>query len=125
VAAWLNDAAPMPPADKLAPQANWQWRFTAMTGALILFAYASGYTLTVGNARTDRGCTVCGGGKRKPTSLHFEGLAIDLNLFKDGKYLTGTEDYRELGEYWESIGGAWGGRFNDGNHFSLAYGGRK
>lgn len=30
-----------------------------------------------------------------------------------------------IGEYWESIGGAWGGRFNDGNHYSLGHGGRK
>ena len=31
----------------------------------------------------------------------------------------------ELGEYWESIGGSWGGRFNDGNHYSLEHNGVK
>ncbi|MCL2219314.1 MAG: M15 family metallopeptidase [Chitinispirillia bacterium] len=103
----------------------WQFRFTYMVGLLIAFAYNRGYTLTFGNARTDRSCTVCGGGKRKASSLHFDGLAIDLNLFKDGKYLPATADHRELGEYWESLGGCWGGRFNDGNHYSLAYNGRK
>jgi len=30
-----------------------------------------------------------------------------------------------LGEYWESIGGSWGGRFGDGNHYSLKYKGRR
>ncbi|HAO1973206.1 TPA: M15 family peptidase, partial [Escherichia coli] len=31
------------------------------------------------------------------------------------------------GEYWESIGGTWGGRFSraDGNHFSLEHNGVK
>jgi hypothetical protein len=58
-------------------------------------------------------------------SLHKDRLAIDLNLFKNQDYLKSTEDYLPLGEYWESIGGAWGGRFNDGNHFSLEHNGRK
>ncbi|MGO3686517.1 MAG: M15 family metallopeptidase, partial [Proteus vulgaris] len=42
------------------------------------------------------------------------------------KYLTATSDYKELGEYWESLGGSWGGRFKtrpDGNHFSLEHNG--
>jgi hypothetical protein len=59
-------------------------------------------------------------------SLHELKLAVDLLLFKDGVYLTQTEDYREAGEYWElTFGGAWGGRFNDGNHFSFPHGGKK
>jgi len=58
-------------------------------------------------------------------SCHYMRLAIDLNLFKDGKYLMNTEDHRIFGEFWESIGGTWGGRFNDGNHYSLEHNGRK
>lgn len=63
-------------------------------------------------------------------SLHTVRLAIDLNLFKDGEFLTRTEDYRELGEWWEELSSSdyecvWGGRFQDGNHFSIAHGGRK
>ena len=54
-------------------------------------------------------------------SQHKRRLAIDLLLFKDGKYLTDTKDYAPLGLWWEQQGGAWGGRFEDGNHFSLAY----
>jgi hypothetical protein len=50
---------------------------------------------------------------------------LDLNLFKDGKYLALTEDHKPLGEWWESQGGAWGGRFNDGNHYSLEHEGIK
>lgn len=58
-------------------------------------------------------------------SLHTICLAIDLELFKDGEYLIKTEDHLPLGEYWESLGGSWGGRFDDGNHYSLEHGGRK
>lgn len=58
-------------------------------------------------------------------SLHYEGLAKDLLLFRNGKYLVDTDDYRIPGEFWEYIGGTWGGRFGDGNHFSLAHGGMK
>lgn len=58
-------------------------------------------------------------------SVHGLRLAADLLLFKNGKYLTDTEDYREAGEFWEGLGGCWGGRFNDGNHFSLEHNGVK
>ena len=50
-------------------------------------------------------------------------LALDLNLFLDGAFLTTTEGHRPLGEFWESIGGSWGGRFNDANHYSLEHNG--
>ncbi|EIH4172001.1 M15 family metallopeptidase, partial [Escherichia coli] len=54
-------------------------------------------------------------------------LAVDFNLFINGKYQADTDAYRPLGEYWESIGGTWGGRFSraDGNHFSLEHNGVK
>lgn len=58
-------------------------------------------------------------------SLHELCCAIDLKLFFEGVYLKNTEDYRTAGEYWESLGGTWGGHFNDGGHFSIAYGGKK
>lgn len=53
-------------------------------------------------------------------------LAVDFNLFVNGQYKTDTADYLPLGEYWESLGGTWGGRFKsrpDGNHFSLEHNG--
>ena len=31
----------------------------------------------------------------------------------------------EVGEFWESLGGSWGGQFNDGNHYSIEHGRRK
>lgn len=54
-------------------------------------------------------------------SAHKKKLACDLLLFKDGVFLTKTEDHQPLGEWWEKQHPLcrWGGRFNDGNHYSL------
>lgn len=60
-----------------------------------------------------------------PNSLHLDGLAVDLKLYRDGVYLDKSEDYLPLGEYWESLDPlcTWGGRFSkpDGNHFSVTF----
>lgn len=60
-------------------------------------------------------------------SWHYKRLALDLNLFRNGVWLQKTEDHQVLGEFWESIGGTWGGRFGgrDGNHYSWKEHGRK
>ena len=65
--------------------------------------------------------------KHMKNSLHFEGLAVDVDLFKDGKYLITTEDHKVFGEFWKSLHSdcCWGGDFNDGNHYSVTFGGRK
>lgn len=105
-----------------------QNRFTGMVAKLIIFAQDKGYKLTFGEAfRTEAQAKLnAANGSGISNSLHLQRLAIDFNLFKDGKYLTATSDYKELGEYWESLGGSWGGRFKtrpDGNHFSLEHNG--
>lgn len=101
-----------------------QHRFVVMLGQLIGHATLLGYDLSLGDAYRDP--RLHGEyGKRKGYSSRYSDhklrLAIDLNLFHDGKFLTGTEDHRVLGEYWESIGGFWGGRVNDGNHYALPF----
>lgn len=60
-------------------------------------------------------------------SVHQLSLAVDLNLFKDGVYLEGTEDHRCFGEWWEKQGEGhrWGGRWGDGNHYSIEFNGVK
>lgn len=106
--------------------------FTLMVAKLVIYAYEHGYELTFGDAYRDPrvhgsvGVTKVGAYGRA-NSVHKERLAVDFNLFKDGQYLTASEDYTQLGEFWESIGGAWGGRFAspDGNHFSIEHEGRK
>lgn len=105
-----------------------QRKFTRMIAQLIEYAYANGYELTFGDAYRDPRLHGDVGVKKSyssANSLHKSRLAVDFNLFKNGQYLTTTEAHRPIGEYWESIGGAWGGRFNDGNHYSLEHQGRK
>lgn len=105
-----------------------QRKLVKMLARLIDFAHDNGYELTLGDAYRDprtHGAVGVKRGYSSSNSLHKSRLAIDLNLFKDGVYLTKTSDHRPLGEFWESIGGTWGGRFNDGNHYSLEHQGRK
>jgi hypothetical protein len=97
-----------------------QSRFVVMVAQLLTEATALGYELTLGDAYRDPRVPY-----GHPTSLHKQRLAIDLNLFKDGVFQDGTAAHRPLGEWWESIGGTWGGRFEDGNHYALAWGGMK
>lgn len=105
-----------------------QRRFVKMVAKLIDFAHANGYELTFGDAYRDprlHGEMGVKKGYGHSKSNHKIRLAVDFNLFKDGKFLTTSEDHKPLGEYWESIGGTWGGRFNDGNHYSLEHNGAK
>lgn len=99
-----------------------QSRFARMVARLIDQAFALGYEVTLGDAYRDPRVHGALGEKRSYSSsmsLHKQRLAIDLNLFRDGRYLSSTESHRPLGEWWEAQGGSWGGRFNDGNHYEL------
>ena len=89
-----------------------QFAFSRMTPRLIDKAHELGFEVTHGDAYRDPRCPY--GSK---SSRHKSRLAIDLNLFRNGKYLSETEHHRQLGEWWESQGGIWGGRFEDGNHY--------
>jgi hypothetical protein len=90
-----------------------QWAFAQRVPYLLLQAHQLGFAVSLGDAYRDPRCPY--GSK---SSRHKSRLAIDLNLFNaSGTYLTDTDDHRPLGEWWESIGGIWGGRFEDGNHY--------
>lgn len=106
-----------------------QGRFAQMVAALLQEAAKRGYVVTLGEAwrSPQEAARQAAAGAGIAASLHRLRLAIDINLFKGGAYLSASEDYRELGEWWESVGGSWGGRFSrpDGNHFSLEHEGRK
>lgn len=93
-----------------------QEQFSEMVSRLLVKAQELGYKVRIGHVLRCRDCKV-----GQVNSLHKEKLAIDINLFKNGVWLKNSEDHKELGEWWESIGGSWGGRFNDGNHYSLSY----
>lgn len=92
-------------------------KFTKYFAQLIAYMIEQGYTPLHGKD----------GLKHMQRSLHFEGLAVDIDLFKDGKYLTSTADHALFGAFWKSLDPdcCWGGDFNDGNHYSIAYQGRK
>lgn len=105
-----------------------QERFAYMLIGLLQRAHDLGFAVRVGDTFRDPRVFGAQGTKRfysAARSAHKNKLAIDLNLFKHGKYLTKTSDHRELGEYWESVGGTWGGRWSDGNHYSLEHNGVK
>ena len=105
-----------------------QSKFARMVADLLIKAYELGYEVTLGDAYRDprlHGELGVKKGYGHAKSAHKNRLAIDLNLFKDGKFLGATDDHKQLGEWWENIGGSWGGRFNDGNHYSLEHEGVK
>ena len=104
--------------------------FASLVARLIRFAESQGYELTFGETWRSRATAEANAaaGRGIKYSLHCDRLAIDLNLFKGGKYLAKSEDHRQLGEYWKALDPLcrWGGDFRrrDGNHYSLTHGGR-
>ena len=113
--------------------------FALNIAKLILWAYEKGYEITLGEAlRTEdqqmlyfEGYSIMKIGsdvklrKVKPASKtmksdHLLKLALDINLFVDGKYTTDGESFKPLHEYWKSLhpdnysGYDWGW---DYNHF--------
>lgn len=107
-----------------------QHAFAAAVPALINKALTLGYQVTLGDAYRDPRVHGAFGhrlGYGAANSCHKLRLAIDLNLFKDGNFLQHSEDHRSLGEWWEQQHplARWGGRFNDGNHYSFEWDGHK
>ena len=102
--------------------------FVTLVGRLIDKAGAEGYELTFGQAyrSPEEAARLAREGKGIAASLHCDRLAVDFNLFRDGVFLSSTESHRPLGEWWEQLHPLcrWGGRFRDGNHYSLTHGGR-
>jgi len=92
--------------------------FAQLLGEHLVWLYEQGYKVRMGDVWATDG--------HKVNSNHYLKLAADLNLFYGGKYLTDTEDHRKSGEKWETRHSLcrWGGRFQDGNHYSLIHYGR-
>lgn len=100
--------------------------FARLVGEFIGWIYANGYEVTLGDAYRDARLHGAFGEKKgygRMRSCHKVRLAIDLNLFKDDVYLTSTEAHAPLGAKWESMHPfcRWGGRFEDGNHYSFEH----
>jgi len=104
-----------------------QERFAQDAARLILKAAELGYGVTFGDAyrSPQQAAANAANGSGIKNSLHCERLAIDLNLFKDGVYITDDRGHRELGTWWKTLGPdhRWGGDFKtrpDPNHYSIS-----
>jgi hypothetical protein len=102
-----------------------QSEFARHVALLIERATTLGYEVTLGEAYRppETAALYARQGRGIVASQHCQKLAIDLNLFRDGVYLTTAEAHRPLGEWWERLGPGhrWGGNFErkDGNHYEL------
>jgi hypothetical protein len=104
--------------------------FAKLIAEHILWLYEQGYKIRIGDVFRDPrafGAVGESGPYGSKYSMHKDKCAADLNLFKDGEYLTSTEDHLASGRMWESRHPlcCWGGRFDDGNHYSITHEGRK
>jgi len=100
--------------------------FASNVSKLIQYARSQGYEVTFGEAYRPsffQKFYINLGLSFTKNSQHSKRLAIDLNLFKDGKYLTMTKSHKVLGRYWEKLNSfnVWGGRFRDGNHYEMRH----
>ena len=95
---------------------------------LIQYATEQGFEVTGGElVRTVEQANLylkTGFSKAGAKSLHCQRLAIDLNFFKGGSYVTEKSELTMLGTYWESLSplNSWGGffsNFEDCPHFSM------
>lgn len=102
-----------------------QFAFALCSAKLITHIFESGYQCSLGEAfRTkEQAAIYAAKGIGIIDSQHCKRLAIDLNLFKNGVYLTDTESYRPIGIFWKGLDprNHWGGDFPkpDGNHFEM------
>ncbi len=104
--------------------------FAKLIAQHIIWLYAQGYKVRGGDWFRDSRVHGKVGEKKgygQPYSMHKDKCALDINLFYGGKFLTKTAEHEESGEKWESRHElcCWGGRFGDGNHYSLTHEGRK
>jgi len=92
-------------------------KFTQMVNLLCDFMRLHGYQPALDWVKREPGCPHYMKG-----TYHEYGLAVDIHLYKDGHYFSGTQDHALFGQFWEFIGGTWGGAWDDGNHYSYLEG---
>ena len=82
-----------------------QAEFAKNVSKLIHYINVAGYDVTFGETfRTKEQAEIYAAkGIGIRDSNHCYRLAVDLNLFKDGKYLTKEKYYRFAGAYWQTL----------------------
>ncbi len=104
--------------------------FTAALADLIHYARSLGYEVALAEGM-DRPTAKDPTTDHRPGSLHEIGLAQDIDLYRDGVWLSKSEDHLPLGTWWELYGKArewplrWGGHWQDGNHYSWEWQGKR
>ena len=108
-----------------------QARFAVDISLLILWCHSRGFKITKGEAERKQVMQdwyFAHDYTRVKHSKHQDKLAQDLNYIVGNRMAT-AEEWREIGEFWESLGHRWGGRFGvkkenydteigwDSNHF--------
>ena len=92
-----------------------QAKFTTLLGYLIRFAEKQGIIIKIVELNRDlerQKKLVSEGKSATLESLHLQNCAVDLLVLdRDFRPVDIGAVYRPLGEYWEKIGGRWGGRF--------------
>ena len=103
--------------------------FAKNIAKLITIIFEKGYTCTLGEAwrPPEMAEIYAKEGKGIKDSLHCNRLALDINLFKNGQYLSTDIAHKPFGDIWESIheNNRWGGRYGDGNHYEMLSGKRE
>ena len=96
--------------------------FSKLVPRLIDRIFESGFECSIAFVKRCEECKV-----GKVNSVHKLKLAIDIDLFFDGDYREDTLSHLEFGEFWEGLNHLcrWGGRFKDGNHYSIEHNGVK
>ncbi len=96
-----------------------QQQFMRMLPELLNHLHSLGYEATGGDLYRDERC-----GYGHENSLHKSRLAIDINLFRQGRYIKGEEGHVLLHAYWQLLGGAKMIE-GDANHYSLEHAGMR
>lgn len=94
-----------------------QWIFLKNVACLIHFADEKGFKLTGGELYRSYEQQLIhyeAGRTKTKNSKHMKRLAIDFNIFYEGKYPANWDDSKILGDYWCSLhpNNRWGGDFN-------------
>lgn len=108
----------------MSAQHDLQVQFTKLIAQFILWIYEQpGYAVTFAEFTNLEHVG------HMTNSLHYDGLAADMNFFLNGVWQeVDSPDYRKLGAKWKTLNPlcAWGGDFGtvDLDHYSMRFGGR-
>jgi len=90
-------------------------QFTIMLARLIIYAESIHFGVAIDYAKRCPNCLI-----GMQNSCHKVGLAADIHLYRNHRYLSSGKHHRLLHDYWDAMGGA--ERItSDMNHYSLEH----